>query len=96
MNIIKGIMIDCNTNESTVVNLEYEIISIDNLRVFKLINGVTGYEDFYIDNYDGKVRLNTINRMRKSGWRACVGTRGVWNELIIPGEEMTKALDGVK
>jgi len=94
--IIKGTMADCNTDKQSVVDLEYEIINHKGVRYFKLINGVTGYESFYIDDFEGKVKENTLFLIRKNGWRACVGTKGVWNELFISAEEMTKALDGIR
>lgn len=93
---MKGIMTDCNTNKESVVNLGYEIKTHKGIRYFQLIGGVTGFESFYIDDYDGKTKVNTLSRMRKNGWRSCIGTKGVWNELFITAEEMTKALDGIK
>ena len=93
---MKGIMIDCNTNKESVVELRYVIRTHNGLRYFQLLNGVTGYESFYIDDFDGKVKENTLYLMRKNGWRANMGTKGVWNELMIPAEEMVKALEGIK
>lgn len=93
---MKGIMTDCNTGKESVVDLDYEIKTHDRIRYFQLLNGVTGFESFYIDDYDGKIKENTLSRMRKNGWRANMGTKGVWNELMITAEEMTKALDGIK
>ena len=94
--MIKGIMTDCNTSKKFVVDLDYEIKTHNGIRYFQLLNGVTGFESFYIDDYYGKTKENTLNRIRKNGWRANMGTKGVWNELMITAEEMTKALIGVK
>lgn len=93
---IKGILKDCDTNEESVVDLDYEIRTHNGVRYFQLINGVTGYESFLIDDYNGRTDTNRLERIRKNGWRACVGTKGVWDELTITAEEMRKALDGVK
>lgn len=94
-NIIKGILVDCCTDKETVVDLMYEIKTHNGIRYFQLLNGVTGYESFYIDDFDGKTRENTLALIRKNGWRPCIGTKGVYDELTISAEEMTKALDGV-
>lgn len=93
---IKGILINCNTGNKSVVDLEYEIRTHNGVRYFKLLNEVTGYESFLIDDYNGKTDVNKLERIRNNGWRACMGTQGVWDELIITAEEMRKALGGVK
>lgn len=94
---INGVLTDCITGKESVVDLDYEIFTHDGLRYFQLINGVTGFESFYIDDYkSSKTDTDKLERIRKNGWRACVGTKEVWDELYITSEEMTKALDGVK
>ena len=93
---MKGIMTDCNTGKESVVDLSYEIRTHDKIRYFQLLNGVTGYESFYIDDFEGKTKENTLYLMRKNGWRANMGTKGVWNELMISAEEMRKVLEGIK
>ncbi len=93
---IKGILTNCNTGNKTTEDIEYEIQEIfgenpervlneNERRIFQLINGVTGYESFYIDT-----DLRNVKRMCEKGWRACVGTKGSWDELFIPPEEMKK------
>ena len=87
---IKGILIDCVTNKESTVELEYEINENDSHEfIFKLLNGVTGYESFYIDEY-------AEENMPMFGWLACIGTEGRWDKLFIPAEEMKKAFDNLK
>lgn len=93
---IKGILTNCNTEEKTIIDIEYKIIETfgenpegtlnkNKRRIFQLINGVTGYESFYIDT-----DFSNVKRMCKNGWHANVGTKGSWNDLFIPPEEMSK------
>ena len=93
---MKGILTNCDTGKESVVELEYEIRADNGIRYFQLLNGVTGAESFYIDDFDGKLRESKLIRLRKNGWRANMGTKGVWDDLMISAEEMTKALDGIK
>lgn len=93
---IKGIIITHNGKE-TEVELEYEIIMRDNRRLFRILNGVTGFESFYIDpNHRWKTETvqafeKSIHDMKVHGWLACSGM-GFWDKLFIPSEEMKKAL----
>ncbi len=93
---IKGILTNCLTGKETTVELEYEImeqfrenpdgiLNKDEQRLFRLINGVTGYESFYIDS-----DLRNVKQMCERGWCACAGTNGSWDRLVIPAEEMKK------
>ena len=61
----------------------------DGRKVFQL-SGPTGYEGFYIDE-------KTITDFRDAsesceGWLACFGTKGVYDKLLVPLNEMRKAL----
>lgn len=87
---IKGILTDCVTNKESIIELEYEINEKDDHSlVFQLINGVTGYESFYIDDY-------AEENMPMFGWLACAGTPKRWDTLFIPAEEMKKVFDELK
>lgn len=82
---LKGILTNCVTDKQTEVELEYEITERDGEKVFSLLNGVTGWESFYIDHWS-----TNLEGMKKSGWLACAGTKGRWDKLFIPAEEMQK------
>lgn len=92
---LKGILTNCVTEEVSTVELEYEILEqlgenpegilTNERRSFQLINGVTGYESFYIDS-----DLRNVKRMCEKGWCACAGTKGSWDRLVIPADEMKK------
>ena len=84
---MKGILTDCTTGEDREVDIYYEIVEIEGKKVFQLINGVTGYESFYIGS-----EYNHVENVCDNGWTACAGTKGVWDKLFIPAEEMKKAL----
>ena len=87
MKKITGILTNCLTNKESIVELEYEITETDKHELmFKILNGVTGYESFYIDDY---AQVN----MPKFGWMACAGTQNKYDKLFIPAEEMKKALE---
>lgn len=86
---MKGILTDCYTGFEKEIELEYKIeMDNDNKRVFYLLNGVTGFESFYVCD-------DTIQRMNKKDWCACAGTKPVgtapgWDKLVISTEEMKK------
>lgn len=95
-NTIKGILTNCVTGAKSTVDIEYEItehfgnnpegtLNENERRSFQLINGVTGYESFYIDS-----DLRNVKRMCERGWHACIGIKGSWDDLVIPAEEMRK------
>lgn len=96
---IKGILTNCTTNVETIVDIDYEITDQDGRRIFKLLNGVTGHEGFYIDHVGINPFIDSfmsdIDKMRKYGWLACTGTKDMWNKLFIPADQMQKALNGV-
>lgn len=83
---IKGIITDCITGEEKSTVFDYIIENIkDDHKVFRLIGGPTGYEDFLVD--DGE-RFG----ITEHGWTASMGTKGLYDKLFIPAEEMKKAL----
>lgn len=84
---IKGILTNCVTNEEKEVELDYEIKLQDGRRIFSLLNDVTGWESFCIDD-----EYSDIEGMKESGWLACAGTPRKYDKLFIPAEEMKKAL----
>ena len=88
---IKGILTSCVTNEEKEVELEFEIEMRNGNRIFSLLNGVTGWESFYIDS-----GYADLEGLKKSGWLACAGTPRRYDKLFIPAEEMQKALKDIE
>ena len=86
---MKGILTNCVNGAITEIKLDYKIAASvydDKNKVsFDLINGVTGYESFYLTD-------ETIKKAIKGGWYACAGTKSRYDTLFIPAEEMEKAL----
>ena len=91
MNTIKGTLTNCISHKKSEIELEYEIEIRDGKRIFCILNGVTGWESFYIDSV-----YSNLDDMRRFGWCACAGTDGRYDRLFIPPEEMTKALQGIE
>ena len=96
---MKGILTNCFDWTEKEIELEYEIRKDDNDRqIFYLLNGVTGYESFFIDAHDinlpkfinGRFLDDTVGKMCKSGWYACAGTKNKYDKLYILAEEMKK------
>ena len=83
---MRGILTSLASGDTQEVTPDYVIEIEDNHQIFKLLNGPTGYESFYID--DAKTF-----RLSENGWTACMGTKNVYDRLFIPGEEMKKALE---
>ena len=84
---MEGILTDCHTGEERVVYIHYEVVETDGKKVFKLLDGPTGYESFYMDS-----EYNHLKNVCDNGWTACGGTAGVWDKLFIPAKEMKEAL----
>ncbi len=94
---MKGILTDCVTEKESEIELEYEIVKKDGKRILYLLNGVTGYESFYIDKVSlpkGLLEFETdLKAMTERGWLACMGTKNKWDKLFISGEEMKKVFE---
>ena len=84
---MKGILTNCFNGTEREIELGYEITEREGRRIFRLIGGVTGYEDFYIED-----KYTQLDKMFERGWIACGGTKNRYDRLFIPGEEMEKAL----
>jgi hypothetical protein len=86
---VKGIRTSClnGKKENVLVHLEkYYSKSLESWWI-KIVEGnVTGYESFEFKNLD---------RLCERGWMACMGTKGMWDKLFIPAEEMQKLKDYV-
>ena len=90
---IKGIRTDCITGKDKEVELEYEITREEGYEVFQLFGGPTGYESFTTKplGIPGLERFeHTKEEMITHSWVACMGTKGSWDKLVIPKEEMAK------
>ena len=84
---MKGILTDCRDETEREVYVDYKVVETKGERVFQLVGGPTGYESFYIDN-----DYTSLEAMCEGGWLACAGTKGRYDRLSIPAEEMSKAL----
>ena len=83
----------CRTGEVTRVELSYEILRQerkDTWIVFQLYGGPTGYESFVID--DGVRERRHGPEYPHEYWSACAGTEGVYHQLRIHKNEMTRVL----
>jgi hypothetical protein len=59
----------------------------DGIRVVKVTDGgVTGWENFIL-------REDDVVAMCERGWVACAGTRGRWDRLYIPADQMRSFFD---
>jgi len=83
---MKGKLTNCVTGEVTEIELDYRVepACTNDKRIFKLIGGVTGYENFYL-------KEEYIQKIIKNGWYANVCTRNKYDGLFIPAEEMKVA-----
>lgn len=70
-----------------IVQLPYEFDQGKHGQVFWLLDGVTGYESFYLDSF-----LKRVRGQQNWAWCACAGTTGRWDALWIPSHEMKRAL----
>lgn len=84
---IYGIRTDCNDDTQSIVELGWEIEKREGGNSFQLLGGITGYESFYIKD------LSDLKQMSERGWRACVMTKGKYDELVIPANQMKIVYD---
>lgn len=85
---IKGFRTNCITGHKEEVSLKYLFETRpDGRTIFTLFGGVTGYESFTIDEY------LDLDMCFSKGWYACAGTKGRWDSLFIPAEEMVSAFE---
>ncbi len=76
---------NCTTNIETVeTHLATVEIGFDSRLWVKLKPGVTGYESASVDNL-----LNEPGQ----GWCACAGTKGSWDKLVVPKQELERLDD---
>lgn len=86
---IKGIRTNCFDGKENEAILSYYLRAGSLYKLwFHLLYGVTGYESF-------EFNPESIERLRKTGWSACAGTKDRWDSLFIPAEEMAKAIDDI-
>ncbi len=87
---IYGIRTDLSDNTRSIIESDWEIVinATDKRKAFHLKAGITGFESFYIDN-----DFDNLKKMSEHGWRANVGTKGSYDELFIPANEMKKVYD---
>lgn len=57
----------------------------------KLLNGVTGYEEFHIEDLLKNFPFKDTDRVM---W--CAGTPGRWDRVFVKGPEMNEVLKAVK
>lgn len=88
---MKGIITDCRNNTVREIEVNYKIIEENGRKIFQLIDGVTGYESFYIHS-----KYIRLDKMIEYGWLACAGTKNKYDKLFIPPEEMKIALNSIK
>ena len=85
---MRGIVTDCINGKEYEIEIHYEVIERDVRDIFQLTNGPTGYESFYIHD-----KYTHLDGMLEHGWTACAGTKGKYDKLYIPAEEIRVALE---
>lgn len=77
------------------VDVVLELYGLSEDPAIRLIGGPCGYESFYVEDF-----LKRVRAQRESGttepdgeltWRACMGTVGRWDTMIVSHEEMERA-----
>ena len=79
--IVKARRIDCMTTQSKTVNLEVEVKYSETLKAYWVYitkGGVTGFESLSVKNMCAG----------KGGWWACAGTKGRWDSLYVPADQI--------
>jgi len=86
--IVKANRTSCLTGESKVVEVKINRTyhkSLNSWWIQIVSGGITGYES---------IREDDVKKMT-GGWSACVGTKGGWDSLFIPAEEVLRIADWV-
>ncbi len=85
---LHGIRTHCVTGAKRTVTLFLEKKYHESLKSWWWMivdGGVTGFESF---------RVADTEELAETGWCACAGTKGRWDNLEIPAEEMRKLVKG--
>lgn len=84
--VVTGEITCCRTGKTKLQEVAFELGngSYGNILYIRK-GGVTGYESFYVKDYH--------DPEHKRGWTACAGTKGRWDKLFIPPEEMKKVFE---
>lgn len=72
---------DCRTNEASRREV---LLTYEDSRVIKMHGGPTGYESLIAADY--------IEHDNRTGWMACFGTPGRWDQCFVPEDQMRDAL----
>jgi len=90
--LVNGTRTDCSTGEVKKVSLHLTLdkspLEPNKKPIVTLHGGVTGYESFYLNDY----AMEWLSAPEVEQWAACMGTKGRYDELLIPTTEMRKAL----
>lgn len=77
----------CLTNEATKSEATLCLLGNGTNYIVTIAKGcVTGFENFGVNH-------NTLNRIGRNEWVACMGTKGEWDKLVIPKKEMARLHD---
>lgn len=77
---IDGIRIDCVTLKERPVKLHYTFEYGENGLIFRILDGVTGYESYYV--------WDLLNNPCSDWWYACCMTPNHWDGLKVNGQQV--------
>lgn len=86
--IVNGLRINKVTNLSVPVQLKYVIKKQQNGYVFKLLNGVTGFESWYIDD----IKDTVLTASGDKNFCACHGSEQKYDSLYINIKELQQII----
>lgn len=81
--IVQAVRTKCTSGEELLTEIIIDRVYHEGLKSWWIQivrGGVTGYESMKEDH---------VKDMTE-GWHACAGTKGVWDKLFLPGNEMMK------
>lgn len=84
---IPAIRRNCHTNEPKKVILHWRINNRGNQLTLEFIGGVTGWEEFYLEDMK-----KAVNDNQEIIW-LCAGTKDRWDELYVLREDLEKIIN---
>lgn len=85
---VDGYRINCLTGEKTEEKIHYRIDeSRSGRKIFKILNGVTGYESYYVSDL-----LASKSEDLSGFWAACGLTKGRWDGLYVNAKQVNAKL----
>jgi hypothetical protein len=96
---VNGYIVDAWSGERSEREFHYKITEHDKAKEpysskysIEILDGVTGYESFYLNKYSMPHYTDPGNEIYSKDWCACGGTPKRWHQMWVYNKDMMEAL----